>query len=76
MPRKTEYCLAVDIGGQRHRAWLPRKADACAFARAIVRMAPSSPLVEGIKAVAVVDVNRPRDEVAFEWPKGVANELF
>jgi hypothetical protein len=75
MPRKTEYCIAVQIGERVHRSWTTRKAEAVAYGRELKKLAPFV-LIGGIKAVSVVDVQAPADVIAFEWPAGATARLF
>ncbi len=74
MPKKTEYCVAVEIGNTLHRSWMPRKAEAMSYAKALQKLRGIDTL-DGINAVAVVDCHSDGPP-CYEWPEGAARNLL
>lgn len=76
MPRKSDYCIAIETAnGTVHRAWNPRKVDAIAFGKAMLRAGTQGEFAE-VHSVAVVDCYANTGNVAWEFPKGAADRLF
>lgn len=51
MGQRQEYCIAAVIGGQLHRSWNPRSADAVSFGRALAKATN----VEGVIVLGAYD---------------------